>query len=522
MTGRHIAVAALILASGLTVSAQDWKPETLVDVRLPRAKVVTPRTYMDLADSLRREYRFADASDIYTHAMDISLDDRLSAEAQAHILECQRGINMADICSTPVVVARKRFSLKDFYLYYPLKNQSWRANPNPLDSAAFFIPTYLPKGESEVFFSAADSEGYRNIFTSTYADSTWTVPVPLGEALLSPGNDIGPMLSPDGNTLYFASDGLYGVGGYDLYKSVWDADRGAWGAPVNLGFPYSSPSDDFLLVNTDDGNYTIFASNRGCSKDSVYVYVLEYEANPVTKKVEDWKTLGKIAALDPEDNPFRMDNTSAVSGDSAVSDDTRIYQEKLQEQMAVRDTLRARASAGAPTSELDSLVARMNALDEEIRRIEQSFLRSGAVSGKALAEKEVVGAELGYTFTKKTMGQRLRIKVERHVQDPRTRFRITPIGRFSEVSTLPGGLIYQIQFMTTSRHASVEDIGGMSPVVERLTPSLKYTYSAGVFFNYQDALRHLNKVRRQGFADCEIVAYLDGRQISTEAAWERE
>ena len=60
------------------------------------------------------------------------------------------------------------------------------------------------------------------------------------------------------------SKGLYGMGGYDLYVSQWNSETGDWDVPVNMGFPYSSPYDDFLFINTEDGKYSIFASNRGC------------------------------------------------------------------------------------------------------------------------------------------------------------------------------------------------------------------------------------------------------------------
>ena len=63
-------------------------------------------------------------------------------------------------------------------------------------------------------------------------------------------------------------------------------------------------------------------------------------------------------------------------------------------------------------------------------------------------------------------------------------FMILPEGRFAEDNTLPEGLVYQIQIFTQSRKATLDDINGLSPVFEKLNPSGKYTYSAGLFRDY--------------------------------------
>ena len=147
------------------------------------------------------------------------------------------------------------------------------------------------------------------------------------------------MLSPDGESLYFASKGLYGMGGYDLYVSQWNSETGDWDVPVNMGFPYSSPYDDFLFINTEDGKYSIFASNRGCAKDSVNIYVLEYDSMPVREAIEDTKALKELSSLRPSRDPSRMDNASAVNDPEQNGEETRRYVEKIKEVRSLRDSI---------------------------------------------------------------------------------------------------------------------------------------------------------------------------------------
>lgn len=146
--------------------------------------------------------------------------------------------------------------------------------------------TFVPEGSEQIYWSAKDHEGIRNIYRTEHQDSLWSVPELINEQVTSSSDEIYPMLSPDGKQLFFASRGLYGMGGYDLYVSDWDENLKDWGIPVNMGFPYSSPYDDFLFINTADGKYSMFASNRACQADSVDIYVLEFDSMPVRKAID--------------------------------------------------------------------------------------------------------------------------------------------------------------------------------------------------------------------------------------------
>jgi len=502
-------------------------------------RMLSPEEHLAAGDSLHAAYRFEEALSHYMSAFGSALDADRLREIDERMVRSQNALNMTDFCARPHVVARQRFSRRDFYQFYPLKAQGWHPSPNVLDSLEGY-PTYLPKDGRTVYFSAADAAGARNLYVSYDRDSLWSAPELLGESLLSTGNEIYPILSPDGKTLYFSSDGLHGMGGYDLYRSSWDEAAGRWGEPENLGFPYSSPSDDFLMMDTEDGKYTLFASNRDCSRDSVYIYVLEYDPAPVRTAVRSTDDLVAIASLRPVDDPFRMDAGSAVSEAVPESDNTRLYMRKMDEARALRDSIyvyekalddlrlqlsrSAEEGRAALTASIREKEAALTPLREqlddtsaEIRLIEQSFLRSGVVSSSGRADREVVGASSGYTFTKNGMGGRLRLKVGRRTPAPAD-FSIMPVGRFAQDNSLPSGVVFQIQIFTAARHASLDDIRGLCPVYERLTSSLRYTYAVGLFRSYADALTHLNAVRRLGFRDATVIAWRDGRPVPAATA----
>ena len=510
---------------------------------------VSPTRLLMKADSSRMAYNFQEAVKYCEAAVD-ALDSTSSAKAEEQLLLARNGLNMMGFCSQPVVVAKQTFPLQDFLLFYPLKDFSWRKSPNQLDSLGgdnLSRAVYVPDGSRDIYYSAKDEEGIRNIYATHLADSLWSVPALINEQLTSSSDEIYPMLSPDGQSLYFASKGLYGMGGYDLYVSQWNKETGDWDVPVNMGFPYSSPYDDFLFVNTEDGKYSIFASNRECGRDSVTIYVLEYDGMPVRKAVTEVDELRELAALNQAGNHPGIDNGSAVSGETDES--TRKYMDKMREVRSLRDSVarfgknldklrsglatssdeeKARLTAEITDKEmmLPTLNSTLNAAVKELQNIEMDFLANGIVIDtrklQAEADKEIVGASSGYTFSKNSYGPGLRLDIRKPKPTFDYSFMILPEGRFAESNTLPDGLVYQIRIFTLSRKASVADLNGLSPVFERTTTSGKHAYSAGLFKSYKDALSNLNKVKKRGFRDAQIDAFLNGQVIGVSKARELE
>ena len=514
------------------------------------------------ADSLRLEYRFHEALELYGAAADSILarqidtlpglsaeDSLLLEEIGSRRILAENGLSMMQYVSEPVAVARHVFSVRDFYLFYPMRDRSWRSVPNQLDSISghkYVNATYFPDNCTEIYFSAEDRSGVRNIYHTALEDTVWTAPVLLDESLTSSGDEIFPVVSPDGNTMYFSSSGLYGVGGYDLYKTEKDPSTGTWGTPENLGFPYSSPYDDFLYFNTADGRYTLFASNRGCPDDSVMVYVLEYDSMPVRRRVDDPEKIRRIAELAPVDDPSRMDTASGTNDDMGDNVDMSRYMSRMSEVRSLRDSVSIcsvaleekrrqlarstdREEKERLSSEILSGETRLPALQDSLARataalqqIEMEFLFNGVVidPDKLLeqADREVVGAATNYVFSERSLGAPVDIRIEKPEEEFDYSFMVLPEGRFALDNTIPDGIVYQIQMFLLSKPASVTQLKGLSPVFEEKTATGKYIYRAGLFRKYNDVLSNLNTVKGLGFKSAFIAAFKDGRPCSVQKA----
>jgi outer membrane protein OmpA-like peptidoglycan-associated protein len=82
----------------------------------------------------------------------------------------------------------------------------------------------------------------------------------LGPVINSPYDEEGVYMHPDGKTLYFSSKGHDSMGGYDIFKSVYQ--NGKWSEPENLGWPINTPDDDVYFVMSASGQHGYYSSDQ--------------------------------------------------------------------------------------------------------------------------------------------------------------------------------------------------------------------------------------------------------------------
>lgn len=497
-------------------------------------------------DSLHRAYDFAEAESVYLQvldSLDVVEDSLVVKDVRERLRMSENGKNMSRFVQVPQAAGKRRLPQEVFFLAYPLEDRSWRALPNVLDADGgheFVKSLYAPDWNDVLYYSSEGPSGTRDIMMTMLDDTVWTVPVPVSELSDPSSDEIYPMLSPDGKTMYFASDGLYGVGGYDLYKSVWDEQRQRWSAPQNMGFPYSSPADDFLYVESEDGEYALFSSNRECGKDSVYVYAVRYEDYPVHTPMTDPFELQELSQLNP---PIVEVQEEAVA-DIPDNELTIKYMEKMDQVRVLRDSIASTSSSlealrneyvfgndpaerARLTNEILQLETRIpslqRALDKasaELGAIEMEFLKEGIFLNMDMQkEDEAPVADMPeYDFRMRSMGDSLAIAVMVPEVKFDYTFRIEPEAVYAEDQTIPGGIVYQVQLFSGGRKANLSELRGLTPIYEHRTPSGLYIYRAGLFGAYQEAVTAAEQIRRRGFKDAYITAFIDGKEVSVVSA----
>lgn len=148
-------------------------------------------------------------------------------------------------------------------------------------------------------FYHGEYDGNTDIWVSVKTDSGWGKPVNLGAVVNTPFTERSPFLHPDGKTLYFSSDGHYGIGSLDVFKCLRLSDTSwtDWSEPVNLGKEVNTSGYDVAYKVTTDGENAFFSSDREGGKGSYDIYSIKLppEAKPeknvitITGKVTDEK-----------------------------------------------------------------------------------------------------------------------------------------------------------------------------------------------------------------------------------------
>lgn len=102
----------------------------------------------------------------------------------------------------------------------------------------------------------------------------WQTPENIGPEINTAEDEMSPFIHADGKTLYFSSKGLPGLGGADLFVSRLNAD-GHWEKPVNLGYPINTLADEINLIVHPNGKSAFISSDLPGGKGGYDIYVFE-------------------------------------------------------------------------------------------------------------------------------------------------------------------------------------------------------------------------------------------------------
>jgi len=151
-----------------------------------------------------------------------------------------------------------------------------------------------PDGRTLYFVSdRPGGVGSRDIWVS-YMDKkgNWGPPINLRD-INTPYDEEAVFIHPDGKTLYFSSKGWNTMGGYDIFKTVYE--NGHWSKPENVGYPINTADDDVFFTIAASGIHAYMSSARpgGYGDQDLYMITFITE-KPTISSSEDnliaWKT----------------------------------------------------------------------------------------------------------------------------------------------------------------------------------------------------------------------------------------
>ena len=227
-------------------------------------------------------------------------------------------------------VGRQGYGSCDLYESVRI-GQEWtkpkNLGPNVNSSEWESQPSLSADGRTLYFISdRRGGMGRRDIWVSLLNEKgDWSKAKNIGKPINTLYDEISPFIHVNNRVLYFASNGLVGFGGYDLFFSEKDS-AGRWTDPKNIGSPINNHEDQFSLFITADGKRGYYSHEE--VKDAGYtvseIYEIDipeenqirYKSNYVKGVVRDKQTREPLAASIELINLRTNEIESLVSSDS--------------------------------------------------------------------------------------------------------------------------------------------------------------------------------------------------------------
>lgn len=257
---------------------------------------------LELAEIAIREYRVDDAEgNIDDYKAYIAKNKRKKLPDNSGDISSQLTRTRAMLDRVEKIVVFDSITVdKDAFLdAYRLSPEAGSLNyPDILpEGTDYSDPTvvYCTEDGREMLWGAQNDE---SVFTlrsiHRLADNSWEKPESVGDHL-GQGYDANyPFLMPDGVTLYFASDNEESLGGLDIFISRNNGTE--FLQPQNIGMPYNSPYDDYMLAIDELTGAGFWASDRNRLGDKITIYMFIPSQSRVNVDLDD-PTLAQRASL---------------------------------------------------------------------------------------------------------------------------------------------------------------------------------------------------------------------------------
>lgn len=242
-----------------------------------------PRAHYFLGRAYHLNYQFADAVSAYeTFAEKASRKDLNEFDIERVIETARNGQNLLNRIKDITVLDRKQGDEREFFRFYDLTDIGGKilVTPDALLSSAdrkrgHRSLIHFRGAGTTVYFSSYGKDGSDglDIYTAeVLPGGEFSEPKRLPGNINTPADEDFPFMHPDGKTFYFSSKGHSSMGGYDIFKAVYDPASGAFGSPQNMDFAVNTPDDDIFFIADSLNRLANFASGRSSAQGQLHVY----------------------------------------------------------------------------------------------------------------------------------------------------------------------------------------------------------------------------------------------------------
>lgn len=387
---KAVAAVAVALLFGLgSVDALAAKPKA------KKAKTTKPAVNISaLFDEARTAFNAYD----FDNALELLSQCREAASASADLpsgfeqlyRQSEIGSNMLTRVEAISVIDSISVDSNDFFTHYRLSPSAGYIADSLAVPEGFSVvpntPVYATEsGETIIWSMPLDSKTCKSTLVQSHllTDGTWEQPEPLGDAFNSFPTPAYPFMMPDGTTLYFASQGEESLGGFDIFITRNNGDE--YLTPQNVGMPYNSPYNDYLLAIDEQTGAGWWATDRGRTDGRITIYIFvpsELRSNypvdtPTLASLAQLSSISQtpkspkseaiteaIAQLQHESKQRRIDFRFAIPGQGVITSMSQLHSAEAKE--AMRKYLRTETALYDAQEQLRELRRRFGQGDKSV------------------------------------------------------------------------------------------------------------------------------------------------------------
>ena len=232
-------------------------------------------------------YRFSEAIEMWEEYITLQKKQKAEPSESEKKLEQARNLNRMLEKTEDVQVIDSIVTPKNAFLEaYNLSVESgvltsyndFFKNSQPVSSTV-----YTNQKGSGIYYARPAENGVYTIFSQSKLLDAWGDEKALLPSQLKDNNY--PFVLSDGVTMYFASKGYESIGGYDIYFTRYNTNTNTFLAPEQMGMPFNSPANDYMMVIDESKGTGWFVSDRNQPEDYVCVYL--FIPDPSRKRIED-------------------------------------------------------------------------------------------------------------------------------------------------------------------------------------------------------------------------------------------
>lgn len=252
-----------------------------------------------LADSYFYSYKFTEAIEFFqSYAASSTVNQVFLKDVNDKLQRSQIASRLINRVEEIEIIDSTSVNKNDFFPLYKLSKDEGSISFKKTNINNRYVDLFsfvTQRGDRKIY---ADIVGNNiDIFTADKLLEDWSHAEPISKNINSKADENYPFLMLDGVTLYFASTNHNSIGGYDIFMTRFNPNTNDYLLPDNVGMPFNSIYNDYLMVIDEIQGIGWFVSDRYQPTDKVIVYRFKYNENKKYINTDDTELLIEYAQL---------------------------------------------------------------------------------------------------------------------------------------------------------------------------------------------------------------------------------